>query len=175
MKVLPVLFSFLLPFAGFGQDTTEIRFVSSEQAPVFRISSLVVENSGLSLSSDVTEVMKKMELMTIAPSIVTVPNGDYLLNWGGTEEFNRTFVLHAGGSPLEVRLTGNRTVALWSLGAAGSGLMGVLLSAPSAWGSASNPLAVIVGSAVVAVGGLVGLLVYAPRVEVIPNLTPGQQ
>jgi len=148
-----------------AQQTTELTFVAAEPAPVFRITSIVVENSGLSLTTELTEVLRKMELLTLAPSTVVVPNGDLLLSWGGTEEFSRTFAVHATGVPLEVRFSGNRSVALWSTYAAGIGALGLLASATLVSAPGALP-AVPAVSAGVGLAGLVGLLVFQPRVEV---------
>jgi len=167
MKAILCLFvAFFVATLAFGQETTEVRFLSAEPAPVFRISSLIVENSGLSLTSEMTEVLKKMELMTIAPATMVVPNGDLWLSWGGTEDFSRTFYLRARGTPIEVRLIGNKTLALWSTVAAGFGSLALVISAAPVATSASVPLAIPVISGAVALGGLVGLVAFSPRVEV---------
>lgn len=159
-----VLLALLFPVLA-GAQTTEIRFLASEAAPVFRITSLVVENSGLSLTTEFTEVFRKMEFLTQAPSTVEVPNGELLLSWGGTEEFSRTFVLHADGRPREVRLNGSRSAALWSMYTVAIGALGTLASASLISAPGALPAVPAVTSLVSAVG-LIGLLVFQPRVEV---------
>lgn len=155
---------FLSPLTLWSQET-EIRFVAQEPSPVFRITSVVVENSGLSLTTDLTEVLRKMELLTIAPSTVQVPNGDLWLSWGGTEDFSRTFAIRAEGTPLEVRFSGSRPAALWSAYSAGLGALGFLASASLL--SAQGPWpAVPAASAALACGGLLGVVLFLPRVEV---------
>lgn len=160
----------LVASLSWGEET-EITFASADQTPVFRITSVLVEPSGVALTSDVTEVLKKMELLTLAPATIRLPNGDYLLNWGGTEEFNRSFTLRADGTPQTVHLRGNRTAALWSLGVAGSAGLATLVMAPLAVRDAALvPWAA--GTALGAVGGLVGLLLFSPHVEVSQAVTP---
>lgn len=154
----------LLALGAFAQET-ELRFSASGPEPVFRITSMVVEASGLSLTTDMTEVLKKMELLTLAPATIRVPNGDLLLSWGGTEDFSRTFVVRARGNPVEIRLVGNRAVALWATYAAGLGLFGFLAS------SSLLPLpgylpAVPWAAGTVGAVGLVTLAIALPRVEV---------
>jgi hypothetical protein len=165
-KLYPVAWALLVlltPCPVWAQTTT-IHFVAAEPSPVFRITSLVVENSGLSVATEFTEVLRKMELLTLAPSTVEVPNGDLLLSWGGTEEFSRTFAVHAAGNPVEVRFTGNRAAALWSTYALGFGALGFVTTTPMLSQGALG--AVPIGAAVVSAAGLVGLLWLEPRVEV---------
>lgn len=149
-----------------AQDTTELRFVADGPTPVFKITSIIVEDSGLSLTSEMTEVLKRMELLTLAPGTIAVPNGNYLLNWGGTEDFSRTFPVKAEGRPVEIRLSGNRTAALISLGAAAIGGLGALVAAPTLTSDSPASFHTLVGSATVSVAGLIGLAVFWPRVEI---------
>lgn len=151
---------------SWAENTTELRFVAEGPTPVFKITSIIVEDSGLSLTSEMTEVLKRMELLTLAPGSVTVANGSYLLNWGGTEDFSRTFAVKAEGKPVEIRLWGNRTAALVSLGAAALGGLGALITTPTLGTDAPAALPTLVGSAVVSAAGFVGLAVFWPRVEV---------
>lgn len=155
--------------AAFGQST-EVRFVASESTPVFQVTSLIAERSGLSLTTEMTEVYRKLELLTIPPSQVTLANGDYWLSWGGTEEFSRTFLLRATGTPVEVRLSGNRTLALWSTYGVALGTLGTLVtlaatSAPAGQGTFPAATSIVTGA--VALAGAVGLVVFNPRVEII--------
>ena len=164
-------FFFLLlfvPLAAFAQQT-EIRFVTNDPTPLFEIKSLIVEPSGLSLTSDVTEVMKRMELLAVPPVVLSVPNGPHLFNWGGTADFNRSFLVQADGRPLEVRLTGSRLVTEWSLYAMGFGALVSLVTAVPYVTSHGSPLqAIPITSGAISVVGLISFLINSPRVEVRP-------
>lgn len=96
-------------------EQTTVRFKSDAPVPIFRIEEMTVENSGIHLTSDITIIERKMKMMTISPSVVTLPNGNVLLNVGGENEFNRTIGLNLTGKPVTVTISGSKEATMvWS-------------------------------------------------------------
>jgi hypothetical protein len=159
VKLLLVL-CLLGSFSAFADETYKIDFAAKSPTPVFRINDFVVENSGVSLTSDVTVVLKRMELLTVAPDAVYLPDGDYLLNIGGYEAFNRTFLMKVDGRGKRVVLTGNAEAAKGFAYGAAIGTVGLIASVSSG----SSIASVAFGGLTLA--GVIGWAIESPRAEV---------
>jgi hypothetical protein len=122
MGVIRILASLLIFGAGtlsFPQ-ATKVNFVSDYQVPVFLIERVFVEDAK-SLASSVDIQLSSMKLIGSAPSTMDFERGSYLLNVGGNEEYNRSFLLVADGTEKDIRISGNarkaREANFWMIGA----------------------------------------------------------
>lgn len=152
---------------------TEIRFLSKGEEPVFLVKRIYAEE-GRNLTSDLSLGSLGLELLTVAPSTITLPEGSYLLNVRGVSNFNRIFPLVVEDKPREVRFLGDpRREILYGLVTIVAGA--VIVPAAMALGgdlrAERNPglglgLYGTLGGGLLLTLGVRGMVVEYPRVEV---------
>jgi hypothetical protein len=90
---------------------TVVQFNSDFPVGLFRINSMIVEPSGKSMDASLSIVQKRMDLLTISPATLTLPNGDYILSIGVSDDFNRLVPLKATGTARTITVHGNQTAS----------------------------------------------------------------
>lgn len=166
----------LVPQTVRADETTTVRFQSSTGVPVFRIEELLVENSGIHLTSDINIVEKKMKLLTVSPSAVQLPNGNILLNIGGESDFNKSISLNLTGKPVTVTIAGSKEATMVWSAVTISGLLAFTLSLHNVDDSANFnstaggvKLCLPFVFATATLAGAVGIVCNYPRVDVNQN------
>ena len=91
--------------AGYSDDTTTVHFLSDTPLAVYRITSIIADERENSPISDFGFYLKDMELITVAPGAVELPNGDYLFAFlSSDEKVNHDFAVALDGTDLDISL-----------------------------------------------------------------------
>lgn len=113
-----ITFLFVCCTIAYAQET-KVNFISASEIPVFLLEKIFIEDSE-NLSSSVDIRITSMKVLGTAPSSMSFENGVYVLNLGGNEEYNKTFVLNADGTEKDVRISGSakkaRDANFWMVG-----------------------------------------------------------
>jgi hypothetical protein len=114
--LLVILFIFITSIYA---QTTKVNFISTNPIPIFIIKKAFVEDSK-TFGSNVNVSSTSMDILGVASFSMEFENGGYMLNAGGYEEYNKTFLLNANGIEKDVKILGNSQKAkdynLWALG-----------------------------------------------------------